>query len=119
MAVRTREGDAGPDSRLGKGCLRAANCWCGARYNNTFIPMVGIGSTDSLSALKTVFESGNDPARLIQVLGDFENEEVSAAPGQPTRTSTATTMIADDHANARHVPRRSTAGRRAGWQVPR
>jgi formate C-acetyltransferase len=63
-------------SRIGKRDRNAG----GARYNNTFIQMVGIGSiTDSLSALKeTVFESrAMTLLRLIQVLGrDFENEEV-------------------------------------------
>jgi trans-4-hydroxy-L-proline dehydratase len=58
----------------------------GARYNNTFIQMVGLGSiTDSLSALKEFcFESpagnGHDPvplARLLQALAeDFAHDEI-------------------------------------------
>ncbi len=52
----------------------------GARYNNTFIQMVGIGSiTDSLSAIKeTVFESSAMTlGRLVDVLArDFAGEEI-------------------------------------------
>jgi formate C-acetyltransferase len=52
----------------------------GARYNNTFIQAVGIGSlTDSLSALKqTVFERGELPlTELVAALdADFEGREV-------------------------------------------
>ena len=53
----------------------------GARYNNTFIQMVGLGSlTDSLSALKQLcYESNGSTiplARLISVMDqDFANEE--------------------------------------------
>ncbi|MCL4180707.1 MAG: formate C-acetyltransferase/glycerol dehydratase family glycyl radical enzyme, partial [Verrucomicrobia bacterium] len=57
-----------------------------ARYNNTFIQMVGLGSiTDSLSALKEFcFESpagnGHDPvpvARMLQALAeDFAHDEI-------------------------------------------
>ena len=52
----------------------------GARYNNTFIQMVGIGSiTDSLSAIKdAVFDSRAMPlGRLVEVLDrNFEGEEI-------------------------------------------
>ena len=52
----------------------------GARYNNTFIQAVGIGSiTDSLSALKeVVFEHGDlSLPRLVEVLdADFDGQEV-------------------------------------------
>jgi trans-4-hydroxy-L-proline dehydratase len=51
----------------------------GARYNNTFIQAVGIGSlTDSLAALKQqVFERGTLPlAELVEVLdADFQDQE--------------------------------------------
>lgn len=51
----------------------------GARYNNTFIQMVGLGSiTDSLAALKEVlFEQRTiTPERLVEVLDqDFAGEE--------------------------------------------
>ena len=51
----------------------------GARYNNTFIQMVGIGSvTDSLAAVRrVVFDEGRVSLRdLVSVLGrDFEGDE--------------------------------------------
>ncbi len=51
----------------------------GARYNNTFIQMVGLGSiTDSLAALKeVVFEQrAISPERLVEILDrDFAGEE--------------------------------------------
>ena len=51
----------------------------GARYNNTFIQAVGIGSiTDSLSALKeVVFDKGDVPlARFVEILdADFTGHE--------------------------------------------
>lgn len=51
----------------------------GARYNNTFIQAVGIGSiTDSLSALKdVVFDKGDLPlARFVEILdADFTDQE--------------------------------------------
>ncbi len=51
----------------------------GARYNNTFIQAVGIGSiTDSLSAIKElVFDSGTLPlARFVEILdADFTGQE--------------------------------------------
>ena len=52
----------------------------GARYNNTFIQAVGIGSlTDSLSAMKEiVFERGDVPlTRFVEILdADFSGQEV-------------------------------------------
>lgn len=51
----------------------------GARYNNTYIQGVGIGSiTDSLSAIRTlVYDGGDLPlAQLVQILdADFEGHE--------------------------------------------
>jgi len=49
----------------------------GARYNNTFIQAVGIGSvTDSLAALRTVvFQRGDVPRLLSALDADFRDQE--------------------------------------------
>ena len=69
----------------------------GARYNNTFIQIVGIGSiTDCLAACQEVFESGDvSLAELVEALdADFAVGKSCGNAWSTRRPGTATTTTA-------------------------